>query len=280
MKKYFFGHYFKLQSNTETIALIPSYSRIGKNYYAYLQIITKDKSYVEDFNYSEYKRGKGFNVQIGNNIFNEDGIKLNINGDVKLSGNIDFVELNKLKGSIMGPFNYIPFMECKHMVKSIKHRINGKLYLNDKEYNFDDSYCYIEGDKGRSFPKEYTWTHALFNNGSIMFSIAKIPFGLFNFTGIIGFINYNGKTKKFGTYNFTKVIKLTEEEIIIKKGKYKLYINLIKENDYPLKAPTLGKMDRIIKESAECIIKYKYTFKDKIIFDETVNNASFEYEYK
>ena len=280
MKKYFFGHYFKLQSNNETIALIPSYSRCGKSYFASIQIITNDISYVIDFPFNEYKKGKGYEVKIGNNIFNKDGIKLDIDDKIKLKGEIKFNNIKTKKLNIMGIFNYIPFMECKHMVKSIKHNINGKLYLNDKEYDFNNSLCYIEGDKGRSFPKEYSWNQALFNDGSIMFSIATIPFGLFKFIGVIGFINYKGKTKRFGTYNFTKVKKISSDEIIIKKGKHKIFINILKKNNYPLKAPVLGKMDRIIKESATCIIKYKYMIKDKIIFDETINNASFEYEFK
>ncbi len=280
MGKYFCGHYFKLQSNNETIALIPSYSKVGKDYKAYLQIISKDGSFLIEYPYYTYKKGKGFNVKIGNNEFNENGIKLNINEEhIKLNGEIKFGPLNKLKHNIMGPFKFVPFMQCIHSVCSIRHEINGKLILNDKEYNFNNSYGYIEGDRGRSFPKVYSWTQALFNDATIMLSVADIPFGLFHFTGIIGFINYNNKTKIIGTYNFAKAKRIKDGEIIIKQGSYKLTIKLIKRKEYPLAAPNLGSMERTIKESAECVAYYKLERKNEVLFERTTNNASFEYEY-
>lgn len=280
MKKYFFGSYFKLQSKDKTLALIPSYSRVGKNYIASLQIITHNNSYVIDYPYSTYERGKGFSVKIDSNMFNENGINLNIDKDnVKLKGRIKFESINELGKNIMGPFKLIPFMQCVHFVHSIKHNINGSLILNGEEYNFDNGLCYIEGDKGRSFPKVYIWTQALLDNGSVMLSVADIPFGLFHFTGIIGFVNYNGKTNIIGTYNRAKALKIKDEEVIIKQGKYKLTVKLLKKNSFDLLAPKSGEMKRIIKESAECTVLYKYEYKNDVIFEETIDNASMEYEY-
>ena len=125
-------------------------------------------------------------------------------------------------------------MQCIHSVSSIKHEINGKLYLNGEEYDFTDSYSYIEGDRGRSFPSVYIWNQALFNYGSIMLSVADIPFGLFHFTGIIGFVNYKGKTHVLATYNRAKALKIKKDEIIIKQGKYKLILKLLNENSHKL----------------------------------------------
>ena len=39
-------------------------------------------------------------------------------------------------------------------------------------------------------------------------------------------------------------------------------------------------MDRIIKESAECIVSYKLEKKNELIFEKIINNASMEYEYQ
>lgn len=280
MKKYFFGSYFKLQSKDKILSLIPSYSKVNNKYLAHLQIITDNNSYMLDFPFKEYKRGKGFNVRINDNIFNNEGIKLNIdNESLKISGDIRFNSINKLKKNIMGPFKYIPFLECVHSVYSIKHSINGYINLNGEKYDFSDSLCYIEGDRGRSFPSRYIWSQALFNEGSIMLSIANIPFGLFHFTGIIGFVNYNGKTIRIATYNNAKPIKIRKNEIIVKRRKYKLILKVIDNNAYALKAPKSGNMDRIIKESAKCTIRYIFMRNNDIIFNELINDASLEYEY-
>ena len=112
-----------------------------------------------------------------------------------------------------------------------------------------------------------------------MLSVADIPFGLFHFTGIIGFINYNGKTIRIATYKRAKALKIKDEEVIIKQGKYKFTVKLLKNNSFDLKAPKLGQMDRIIKESAECIVSYKLEKKNELIFEKIINNASMEYEY-
>ena len=66
----------------------------------------------------------------------------------------------------------------------------GRMKINGNDYVFENAVGYWEGDSGVSFPKEYLWTQVAFNGGSLMLSVADIPFGLFNFTGIIGVINY------------------------------------------------------------------------------------------
>ena len=280
MKRYFYGFYFKLQSRNETLALIPSFSIAGKEKSASLQVITKDHSYVVDYKYEEYSKGKDFECIIGKNHFSKDGIILDIdNDDIRIKGEIKFGKLNRLKKNIMGPFRFVPFLECIHTVVSIKHNINGTIMLNDKALDFSNGQGYIEGDKGRSFPSVYLWTHAMMDNGSIMLSVANIPFGFVHFTGIIGFVNYDNETIIFGTYNRAKAIKIQDGEVVIRQGKYILCVTQIEKNEFPLAAPVTGKMDRIIKESAECSVRYKLMKKDEAIFDKTINNASFEYEY-
>ncbi|MBQ9900169.1 MAG: hypothetical protein IJM36_03450, partial [Acholeplasmatales bacterium] len=69
-------------------------------------------------------------------------------------------------------------------------------------------------------------------------------------------INYNGKTIIIATYKRAKILKIKDEEVIIKQGKYRFTVKLIKKNSFDLKAPKLGQMDRIIKESAECVVSY------------------------
>ena len=54
----------------------------------------------------------------------------------------------------MGPFTYIPGMECKHDIFSISF-LTGTLIINGKRVSFDHGYGYIEGDKGRNFPKKH-----------------------------------------------------------------------------------------------------------------------------
>lgn len=79
----------------------------------------------------------------------------------------------------MGPFSYVPFMECNHVILSMKNNANGHININDNMLNFDNGIGYIEKDWGCSFPKKYIWCQGNnFQNPttSFMLSIADIPF--------------------------------------------------------------------------------------------------------
>ena len=69
--------------------------------------------------------------------------------------------LQVVKYDIMGPFVWVPFMEW-HSVYSVQHAVNGTVWINGETYVFQNAHGYWEGDKGRSFPKEYLWTQCCF----------------------------------------------------------------------------------------------------------------------
>lgn len=63
-----------------------------------------------------------------------------------------------LRSDIMGPFRFLPGMECSHGVISMGHSLEGKLDLNGKRIDFSGGTGYVETDRGRSFPSAYLWT--------------------------------------------------------------------------------------------------------------------------
>ena len=66
------------------------------------------------------------------------------------------------------------------------HSVSGSIWVNGREYSFEDGRGYWEGDRGRSFPKKYVWTQCSFPDGSLMLSAADIPLAGIHFTGVIG----------------------------------------------------------------------------------------------
>lgn len=264
MKNYFYGWYYKCQSDSNTLAIIDAYHNDKRS----IQIITDDSAMC-------------FTDNLEKAMFNDEGFFIDLSDDKNVvKGEIRFGKFTKISYDIMGPFKCVPFLQCRHMVKSMKHRIDGKIYVNGSEYNFDDFLCYIEGDKGRSFPKEYLWTHTFFDEGSLMLSVADIPFTFFHFTGIIGVIYYKNKEYRIATYLGAKVSKLCDNSVEISQGKYRLTAKLIKKNSHPLNAPVSGEMIRTIHESASCVASYSFYIDNKKIFDFETDKASFEYEYK
>jgi len=281
MYNYFSGWYFKCQSQQDTIAFIIATHQSKHQKNSSLQIITNDKTWNVNFPFEALQKKKDvFHLKIKNNILSDHGIEINLHtNDLSITGSVRFHSLSPLKYNIMGPFQYIPLMQCKHDVISMKHYVDGELKINNKQYIFNNSLGYIEGDRGYSFPKQYAWTQCFFDNNSLMFSVADIPFGLFHFTGTIGIILYNNKEYRFATYLGAKVVKKENNEIIIKQQDMIFKAQLIKKNALPLLAPTKGNMTRTIHESITCLAYYSFIIKNHTVFSFQSSYASFEYEY-
>lgn len=179
----------------------------------------------------------------------------------------------------MGPFHYVPFMQCRHSVYSMRHIINGQITLNGQPYIFKNGVGYTEGDRGYSFPERYIWTQCLFPNGSLMLSIADIPILGGHFTGIIGVVLLNGREYRIATYLGARLKYIGNHSVLVRQGNYTLYAKLIEQNFHPLHAPEHGQMNRIIHESASCKAYYRFSYKGKTICELKSKEASFEYEY-
>ena len=278
--EYFKGWYFKCNTQDKTIAFIPAYHYSNNKKSASLQIITDGKALNKPFDKLEYTE-KPLCVKIGNCTFSERGITLDFQGDdLTLKGALNFKNFSPIGYDIMGPFKYVPFMQCRHSVYSMCHKINGEIKVNDQLYKFGNGTGYIEGDRGRSFPKKYIWTQCCFDNNSLMLSVADIPFFLgIHFTGIIGVVLLNGKEYRIATYLGAKIKQVDKDTVTVKQGSFELTAKLIEKNAQPLAAPTNGDMCRTIHESASCEAYYRFCHKNNVLCEFTTDKSSFEFEY-
>ena len=260
-KNRFFGKYYKFISDDRfCFAVIKSHANEGDM----LQVITPSKaSFITDPS----------SMKIEGNI-----ITFDINQeDISIKGTITLGELHPLKKKVMGPFTYLP-MECRHEIYSMRHELKGMLLINGKEVSFNKGRGYIEGDSGTNFPKKYVWYNSVTENQTVTFAIASIPlFGFIHFTGILCFIKTKDKEYRFCTYNGAKLKKISEEEIIIKKGKYSFVLNIKNEGGHLLKAPVKGDMVRYIKENLNVPTSFKLLKKDETLIEANDPISSLEY---
>ena len=319
MQNFFYGWYLKCEANNQTIAIIPAIHQCEGKRSCSIQVITDENTYSATFPaWNFYRKTKNPNifkplgqslgqaVIIGENIFCAKGIKISVNTpELILEGKLLFRELTPLKYDIMGPFVLIPFMECRHSVYSMRHMVKGELFLNGKRYVFDEGIGYWEGDRGHSFPSEYLWTQCLFEGGSLMLSVAEIPFGGGNFTGIIGVVLWQGKEYRFATYLGARVRWLCNGAVRITQGDMMLEARLLGQKEGSkdrclgtkvfdsaetereaqrgtggLCAPVGGAMNRTICEHVRCHASYFFQKDNEIYLKFESHKASFEYEYK
>lgn len=281
-KGFFEGWYFKHQALGKTISFIPGVHipQKGKAF-AFIQIITDEKSYFIKYPYNQfYASKKFFYIKIGNNTFSQNGVSLAINNPrLSIRGAIYYGCFTPIKYNIMGPFSLVPNMECNHGIISLGHSTHGQIVVNDQVMDFNGGTGYIEKDWGSSFPKSYTWVHCndFKDKTSIVVSTAHIPFHKTSFKGLIAIVYYMGKEYRFATYNGGKILYAKGGQILLKKGSCYLRITIPKGLGHPLKAPNLGEMSRIIHERPSCPGTFEFFIGKKKVFTKHSANVSFEY---
>lgn len=278
MHNFFYGWYFKCQSKTQTLAIIPAIHRAGQKGTCSIQIITENQAWNVDYPAAAF-HWTGKDIWIEKNRFGVRGLLLAIHTpELDIRGKLMFGPLFPLKYDIMGPFSLLPFLECRHCVRSMKHSVSGKMFVNGKEYLFQDAIGYWEGDQGYSFPKEYAWTQCSFPGGALMLSVADVPIAGFHFRGIIGVVLWKGREYRLATYLGAKVVQVKEGKLRIVQGNLELEARLLEKVRCPLKAPDNGNMMRTIHENVACKAYYRFKKGEYTFFSFKTDRASFEYE--
>ena len=279
MQNGFSGWYFKCQSDKQTLAAIPAIHKNKNEESCSIQLITESGSWNAVFPASAYSKSR-FLIDIDGNKFGRQGIDLNIHTpELTATGTVAFDGITPISYDIMGPFSLVPFMECRHSVVSMRHRVTGEIEINGTPYVFDNAAGYWEGDRGRSFPKEYAWTQCILPNGSLMLSVADIPVGRRSFTGVICVILIDGKEYRLATYLGAKPVRMQGGEIVVRQGDMLFRAKKLESTSQLLRAPQAGTMARIIRENASCRAYYELRYNGHTILALEAPNASFEYEY-
>ena len=269
-RNYFEGWYFKqvTKDGKATLSLIPGISKAVSSPHAFLHVIlaregqTVPRTWYVVFDQNEFGFGDDpFFVRVGSQRFAEDNIVLDLDKDgLKLKGSLRlgrFLPIGKSGPfpTIMGPFAYVPRMECYHGVVSMDHALEGAVSINGETFAFDGGRGYVEKDWGASFPTEYVWiqtNHFETPGTSLMASVARIPFLGLTFKGFLVNFVHAGKEYRFATYNASKARKTSETARTVtfsfRKGKLELTLTARSEHAASLPAPKNGAMDHAIKE--------------------------------
>ena len=278
MRPYFEGWYFKQQGDS-SVALIPSFSRTADGGRAQLQVVTPQGTGCIEYPYDALKfNRRNLEVSLGENRFSLSGIRLDAKSrDLELKGELDFSGTVRPKYDIMGPFKAVPLMECRHSVFSLRHSVSGRLTVNGETFSFDRGEGYIEGDRGYSFPKHYTWVQGFFKGGSLMLSVAEIPFCGFRFTGVVGFVYCGAREYRLATYLGARAAR-DGRRLQVRQGKYLLQLELPENDGHRLSAPVGGRMLRSIRESLCVGIRCMFKIGENEVLDSYCDMASFEDE--
>ena len=274
-KSYFEGWYFKLvdREGAQPYAIIPGVF-LGEDAHAFIQVLdgrlgTSDyhRFPLEAFRASRDR----LDVTIGRSHFTRHGITLDIRSDEtsigkEVKGTIEFLDwhpwpVTTTSPGVMGPYSFMPLIECNHGILSMDHALAGELSVAGSPTGFHGGRGYVEKDWGRSFPRGYVWAqsnHFAEPGVSISASVAHIPWLTGAFRGyLIGFL-LEGRLHRFTTYNGATVEQAEVDEhsyhLSVRNHEYRLTLCAEKREGALLHAPYGQQMVERVAESMDSTV--------------------------
>jgi hypothetical protein len=286
-RPYFEGWYFKQASEDTSFAAIPGVFLGGDADTAFVQLIfgAPPQSFFIRYPISEFRCApRRFEITIGSNFFSMDRVLLDI-GEIGLTAELAYTGHVSLKTSlcsptIMGPFAYLPGMQCSHGVLSLHHRVNGVVELGGRRIEFRDADGYIEKDWGREFPQSWVWMQANRPGAALMCAIASIPYAGVKFTGLICTLQCGGTQYRFATYNGAKTLRVAADggrvEAELARCAWRLRVFAQSEAMGVLMAPAPTGMTREIAESITARCDVLLTRRGSVVYEDRFENGGLE----
>jgi len=298
-RHYFEGWYYKLVDAREQhrLAVIPGIS-LGESEeqsHAFIQVFdgtTGDFTYVTYAAVDFSAARDAFEVSIADSLFSAREMALDIDReDRRITGTLRFDSLVSLprrffSPGIMGWYTFVPFMECKHGVVSMNHRINGSLNVDGETISFQDGRGYIEKDYGHSFPEAYIWMQSnhFEEATSFMLSVARIPWLWTAFTGFLGALWHDGRIIRFATYTGARISRFSTApgrvSLSIVDNRYRLDVEARGDDAVSLKSPRQGGMTGRIQETLTGTVHLRLFERggngDHLVFEGVGRNAGVE----
>ena len=287
----FEGWYLKLvdEAGAQAYALIPGVF-LGADRHAFVQVLdgragtaAYHRFPIESFSAARDR----FEVRIAENRFGSWGASLDIDAETSTAGQgvhgeIRFGEwrpwpVTALSPGVMGPYSFVPFMECNHGILSLDHAIeSGSLEVDGHRSELGGGRGYAEKDWGRSFPSGYVWTHSNHFEAAgtcLTAAVAVIPWLTGAFRGyIIGFL-LDGALHRFTTYTGSVLERLelsaTRLHLQIRNRTHRLEVNARRTEGAILHAPYEQQMIARVAETmtSEVDVRLLSLGEDRAIFE-------------
>jgi hypothetical protein len=297
---YFEGWYFKQVSadRSEIWSFIPGIARgesPGEGY-SFVQVIEGRRGRtwwfeypLEDFAAS----ARILDVRVGGSRFSESGIELDLRGgEGSFHGRLSFGPFlvppsRPLSPGVMGPFSFVPFMECRHGLLSLDHHALGGFAAPGGRVEIGTGAApgrgYAEKDWGSSMPRSWIWAQS--NDfeaagDSLMLSIAEIPWLGSSFAGFLCAGSLGGRFLRMATYTGARVecLGLDDERLslLFRGGRETLEVDASRARGGMLRAPSRGLLSRRIAESVDASLRIRWRRAGILLFEGEARPAGLE----
>ncbi len=295
----FEGWYVKLvdHDGRQPYALIPGVF-LGRDRHAFIQVLdgragtaTYHRFPIDAFSAAR----ECFDIEIAGSRFSTSGIRLDIepggsSADQRVQGEVKFGPwqpwpVTVLSPGIMGPYSFVPFMQCNHGILSLDHALDGTLSVDDVTTDYRGGRGYVEKDWGRSFPAGYVWVHSnhFARAGiSLTAAVAMIPWLTGTFRGYIIAFLLDGELHRFTTYTGSVLERLEMSEthlhLAIRNRTHRLVVDAEKSDGAILHAPYEEQMIERVAETmtSNVGVQLRRLVDDEVVFEGPGVNACLE----
>lgn len=264
-----------MNNSEKTLVMIPGVHMNDDDRHSFLIIAYENISHYYRFPFESFSSSTDeYIARVAENVFSYDKIFINVQpneGDdasesfqinLTLTSHVKIPDLSWIAPGTMGPFSWIPTLQCYHHVLSMKYDVSGTIQTNENIAGTG----YLEKDWGMEFPSIWTWGQAnqwqTNTSASLFFSFALIPW-YFNlkFPGYLVVFEYNHEFYRFNTYlqssvhNFemnttTNTVSFDVYDVLFR---YKLHVQthvdpMENVNGAMLYGPRNRRMEKYVKE--------------------------------
>lgn len=296
---HFEGWYLKLvdRVGAQPYALIPGVF-LGEDAHSFIQVLDgrAGTAVYHRFPLDAFEAAADrFDITIAGNRFWTGGVELAIDSEASsakqsANGSVQFGSwrpwpVTAFSPGIMGPYSFVPFMECNHGILSLDHDLSGSLEVAGHRTDFAGGRGYVEKDWGRGFPAGYVWVHSNhFGRTGVCLTaaVAIIPWLTGAFRGfIIGFL-IDGELHRFTTYTASVLERLelsdTHLHLAIRNRTHRLEVDARKTDGATLYAPYEKQMIARVAETmtSEADVRLTRLSDDRVIFEGCGQHACLE----
>ena len=202
-----------------------------------------------------------FALRVGESRFRESGMSLRL-PDLRAElrfGSLTPWPTTPLSPGAMGPFAFVPAMECRHGIVSLHHAVTGELTDGEAPATTlsPRAVGYVEKDWGRSFPRSWTWLQTNHLDGEsepccLTVSAGRVPWLTGAFEGHIAGLLWRGRLLRFATYNGSRLRRerhAGRTVLRLRRGRYRLDVDVRHAPTASLASPTGGTMLGRVNES-------------------------------
>ena len=295
-RRYFEGWYYRVTSadSKRAFVFIPGVSLApdpsdSHSFIQYIDGQTGRSGYVR-YALEEFRPEPGrLDVRVGASRFRLDRVELDLqDGDFSVRGTLGLSGIHGwpvrfLAPGCMGPFRFVPGLECLHGIVSFDHDLSGSLSVNGRDLDFDSGRGYIEKDWGHSMPRAWIWLQT--NNfgkrrACLTVSIANVPWLGSSFTGMVAALWFDNRLHPFTTWNRSRLSRLETGErlrVRIENRGEALELEAETPPGAELASPESGAMSGRIRETLDAEVRVRLLGRDgSCLFEGTGTRAGLE----